>query len=225
MDIRVTVGRRALGLCRLALIGMTLIGLTVGLSGCGDVDSEPGQLSNALETPNAKRAPAEPRDSRHLIELQPSARATAAEIAQSKIERTHDACGPCRSRACRMLCIMGEDYERAPERPQSDNDDCLMCGRETGFLPRPRLQHEVIGLDMVVFRWDPVDGATRYVLTGVRWQDADILTSAESWEWQTIEHTQAVTLEVDNGYTFSLTAYSADDEQRSLPSVPVDIDL
>ncbi|MGK0361871.1 MAG: hypothetical protein ACI9U2_004191 [Bradymonadia bacterium] len=217
MDIRVTVGRLALGLCRLALIAMTLIGMTVGLSGCGDVDAEPGQINNALGA----------RDYRDLIQIQPRAhtQATAAEIAQSKIERTHDACGPCRSRACRMLCILGEDYERAPERPQSENDDCLMCGRETGFLPRPRLQHEVIGVDTVVLRWDPVDGATRYVLTGVRWQDADILTSAESWEWQTIEHTQAVTLEVDNGYTFSLIAYSADNEQRSLPSVPVDIDL
>ena len=212
---------------RTAIFGFAFIGLALGLSGCADADADHSQANQALEHANAERAPIEPRDLRGIFEVEPNARheATAAEIAQSKIERANDACGPCRSRACRMLCILGEDYERAPQRPQSGDDDCLMCGRETGFLPRPRLQHEVIGLDQVVFRWDPVDGAARYVLTGVRWQDADIMTSAESWEWGTVEHAQTVTLEAGNGYTFSLVAYSADGEQRSLPSNPVDIDL
>lgn len=209
-------------------ITLALVGLLAGLAGCADADVDAEQANRNLAPGgqySAQHAPVEPRDLRDLIEHGARDRASAAEIAQSKIERAQDACGPCRSRACRMLCILGEDYERAPERPQGDEDDCLMCGRETGFLPRPRLQHEVIGADRVMFQWDPVDGAVRYVLTGVRWQDADIMTSAESWEWRTAEHAQAVTLEAGNGYTFSLVAWSADDEQRSLPSAPVDIDL
>lgn len=212
---------------RAVIFGLAAFGLALGLSGCADADADHASANQSLEHANAERSPIEPSDLRGIFEVEPDARqqATAAEIAQSKIERAHDACGPCRSRACRMLCILGEDYERAAQRPQSGDDDCLMCGRETGFLPRPRLQHEVIGLDRVNFRWDPVEGAARYVLTGVRWQDADIMTSAESWEWGTIEHAQTVVLEAGNGYTFSLVAYSADGEQRSLPSEPVDIDL
>ena len=208
-------GWLALPLCALSLMAMSL--------GCADVDGEAVESGGAaLERPEGA-----PRDVRAYIGRahDPRAQATAAEIAQSKIERAHDACGPCRTRACRMLCILGEDYERAPQRPQSDDDDCLMCGRETGFLPRPLLRHEVIDVDTIVFRWDPVEGAERYVLTGVRWQNPETMTSAESWEWRTNEHTQTVTLEPGNGYTFSLTAWSADDEQRSLPSVPVDLDL
>ena len=207
------------------LSALLLLPMLALIAGCGAMDGDAVESSSAtLERPPAEQVPG---DLRKIVEVERDARAqaTAAEIAQSKIERAHDACGPCRTRACRMLCILGEDYERAPQRPQSDDDDCLMCGRETGFLPRPLLRHEVLDADTVVFRWDPVEGAERYVLTGVRWQDPAIMTSAESWEWRTNEHTQTVTLEPDNGYTFSLVAYSGDDEQRSLPSVPVDIDL
>lgn len=168
--------------------------------------------------------PAVPADSVRILRFDARENAVAAEIAQAKIERAQDVCGPCRSRACRMLCILGEDFERAAERPDGDGDDCLMCGRETGFLPRPDLRVEVLDGGVVRFDWDHVDGATEYQLVGVRWDAAAVTSSAESLEWRTDDLNLSVTLDLEARYTFSLTAWG-DEARRSLPSQPVDVDL
>lgn len=197
----------------------TLAGAVICLVGCsGQDDAAVNQQSTSLELPV-------PFDRDLIFSIETEQRASAAEIAQAKVERAQDACGPCRSRACRMLCILGEDFERMAERPHGDEDDCLMCGRETGFLPRPDLRHELLARGTVRFEWDPVDGAETYVLTGVRWDDSRKLTSAESFEWRTPAHQIEVQLDTGAGYTFSLTAYAREDAQRSLPSAPIDIEL
>lgn len=208
------------------LLVASLLALVVG--GCSAGDAPLDSSRDSLERPGAEaefEAPPAGMEVIRTFRFDEREQATAAEIAQAKIERAQDVCGPCRSRACRMLCILGEDYERVAERPQGDGDDCLMCGRETGFLPRPRLRHEVLDADTVVFSWDHVEGAGEYVLSGVRWRGVGPMTSAESLEWRVEDLSVEVTLQTNAGYTFSLTAYSEDGERRSLPSEPVDIEL
>jgi hypothetical protein len=197
---------------------LVLVGV-LGLTACGPAEDASVEANSApLERPV-------PFDRDLIFEFEGEPRATAAEIAQAKVERAQDACGPCRSRACRMLCILGEDYERAPERPQGDEDDCLMCGRETGFLPRPDLRYEIVAPGMVRFEWDPVEGAEDYTLFGVRWRNDATMTSEFNQEWETPAHSIEVQLETGAGYTFSLKAFANDGEQRSLPSEPVDVEL
>lgn len=203
------------------------VGVLALMAGCAPGGEALDTAQGPLEQPGAEAQFEASGGFEQFREVRFDAReqATAAEIAQAKIERAQDVCGPCRSRACRMLCILGEDFERAAERPRGDGDDCLMCGRETGFLPRPELRHEVLGPDTIAFAWDRVEGADEYVLSAIRWGGDAVMTSAESLEWRTRELGAVVTLQIDAGYTFSLTALSEDGEQRSLPSEPVDIEL
>lgn len=208
------------------IMRVLMIGV-LALAGCSASDDAIDSSQRTLERPGAEESFEAPAgiDEIRLYRFDERRQATAAEIAQAKIERAQDVCGPCRSRACRMLCILGEDFERAAERPRADDDDCLMCGRETGFLPRPRLRHEILDADTVLFSWDHVEGANEYVLTGIRWGGDEVMTSAESLEWRTDALHVQVSLQADAGYTFSLTAFSEGEEQRSMPSEPIDIDL
>ena len=140
--------------------------------------------------------------------------------------------GPCDDRCgddsgCRLLCAVGELPPAAgggPNDPRAGTD-CLVCGRETGFLPKPDLRIESLDASGVTLAWDAVEGADQYVLHGLRWaRHADGLEEAGSFELSTRQTRVHITLQPGYAYGFFVVAWDADGKRRSPPSVPLHVD-
>ncbi len=156
----------------------------------------------------------------------PSADDAAREIAREKLDRAADPCGRCADRACAFQCLFEDDLAL----PLAEGEvvaECLVCGRETGFLPRPILHLERLGEKTIELRWDAVDGATHYSIYGLQWADTEPTGAAVgSYVWQTEATRLQLTLEEGSSYSFQLVAWSDGEvKQRSQPSEPVHVDL
>lgn len=119
-------------------------------------------------------------------------------------------------RACRLRCLDGL---------QEDERDCLECGRETGFLPRPDLW-VAEGFDgkAVVLEWTPIDEATDYVVHGLKvpYRGGE---GPEAMSWET--QRSSLRAEVSAGfiYVFYVVAIDTPDGVRSKPSRTVTVRL
>ena len=120
---------------------------------------------------------------------------------------------------CRARCV-SEHLSIADD----ESDNCLLCGRETGFRGRPDLEVERVGRKSVRLRWTAVDGADRYALEGHRWsRQGDRPVAAYEW----IVRGTEVRLRLERGYVYTFTVYGerTADGARSRPSKPVAITL
>ena len=132
-------------------------------------------------------------------------------------DRCEQRCGD--DAGCAILCLQGEMDDRAEGDPRGE--DCLVCGRETGFLPKPRLRVGDEDASGVWLEWDVVPGATEYVLHGLRWTEEG---PQGSLEYRTRETKLYVPLEADFFYSFYVVAWDTAGKRRSPPSAPVRVD-
>ncbi len=134
---------------------------------------------------------------------------------QRRFEEHDDCFGRCGDDAtCRLTCLDGLPTE----------EDCLECGRETGFLPRPELWLEnVFAGKAVELRWTRVEHARRYVVYGIQWPYGPG-SEPVSMSWATGGVSLRAELAPGFIYVFYVVAISADDV-RSKPSRPVTVRL
>jgi hypothetical protein len=126
--------------------------------------------------------------------------------------------------ACRLACLDG-----VADRGDGDadgDDDCLQCGRETGFLPRPDLWVDsIVEGKAVSLQWTQVDGAAHYVLYGLQWPYHPGDRQPVSMSWETDATTLRADLEPGFIYVFYVVALDQDEDIRSKPSRPITIRL
>jgi hypothetical protein len=136
-----------------------------------------------------------------------------------RLPEGEDCFGRCGDDAtCRLACLDGLPIEGRGD------DDCLECGRETGFLPRPELWVENIFEGKAVeLRWSRIEDADRYVIYGIQWP---YLPGGQpvSMSWATEGVSLRAELEPGFVYVFYVVAMSGDDV-RSKPSSPVTVRL
>lgn len=150
------------------------------------------------------------------------AEAIAREIARQKLDQAANACGRCGEGECVLQCLVEDDLLGFDGEPE-----CLACGRETGFLPRPILNLEQLGEKTIELSWDPVAGASRYTVYGMEWAATGPSGAGMiSHVWQTAETRLRLTLEEGSSYRFQLVAWDdGTPKRRSQPSDPVHVDL
>jgi hypothetical protein len=108
----------------------------------------------------------------------------------------------------------------AEERP-----DCIICGRETGFLGRPELVAEV-GPDKVVrLGWSAIEGADFYTVTGTSSGYDDMVVSTMTRQWRTVANHLTLVLPEDRRYRFTVMAWRGEPKARSAPSNTAHLDL
>lgn len=153
--------------------------------------------------------------------------ARAQAIARQKRDAAQSAaCDDCADRACAMQCFMQDELLDGPEG-NAVPVQCLACGRETGFLPRPTLHLALVGEKTVELTWDAVANADAYVIHGVRWTSEGATETMEtSSTWRTADTRLQLNLEAGSSYTFQLVAWTEEERPRhSQPSPPVEINL
>ncbi len=105
-----------------------------------------------------------------------------------------------------------------------DFSGCLVCGRETGFLPTPTLTLDGVyaleGKDTsyVSLSWEPVEGATEYRVLVVQVMDGALVDVIDVDVNTT---TFGVGLELGFDYFVYVVASNSDTKRRSEPSSPL----
>ncbi|MCB9547589.1 MAG: hypothetical protein H6706_17315 [Myxococcales bacterium] len=210
-------------LCLLGVIGL-------GLGGCADEAQDPqgpavDQAQQAIYAPIRRAVPTFGDAVDRFSAAERASSEEANEIARRKREHARFADCACVDQRCAMLCLLEEELAEPIGEPHARPVECLACGRETGFLPRPELRLEVVGEKTVRLSWDAVDGADKYAVHAMRWPDSDQdgTAGARSLVWETEATELQLTLETGS-YTFSLVAWGPE-RLRSQPSLPIDVDL
>ena len=114
--------------------------------------------------------------------------------------------------------------ERPAEAPPAE--DCLNCGRETGFLPPPEPFLESVtpleskDTSYVTFTWDEVEGGNSYRVFLLQVDEALGLLSASS---SADVHIPEVGLGLTHGFSYVIFAltYHSETKAHSLPSAPI----
>lgn len=110
---------------------------------------------------------------------------------------------------CASLCDLdaaGQDRADAFER--AAKDDCLACGRETGFIPAPPAAIEaVVDGAGVVVRWRPMDDAEQYELVVDRQKLDDAYPTRFADEVVLGTEWRFTMLPPDAVYTFTVAPY------------------
>lgn len=119
----------------------------------------------------------------------------------------------------------GDRFDSEARMRAGDRPDCIICGRETGFLGRPELSVEV-GPDKVVrLTWSAVDGADFYTVTGISSAYDDAVFSTMTQQWRTVANHLTLVLPEDRRYTFTVMAWRGEPKARSVASNPVLVEL
>jgi|JI10StandDraft_1071094.scaffolds.fasta_scaffold72390_2 hypothetical protein len=198
------------------------------LWGCGAGDEAATETAQAsLDWQAAERGFRSADFNRFQMHALPrDAEEMAREIARDKLDRAADQCAQCADRACELQCLFEEDVEFDLGEGEVIAN-CIVCGRETGFLPRPTLHLALVGEKTIELSWEAVDGATHYSVYGLQWSGTEPTGAAvASFIWQTQNTRIVQTLEEGSSYRFHLVAWSDGEvKQRSQPSLPVSVDL
>lgn len=202
----------------------------LGLAGCGEADPSAPDVeatTQGMYTPIRREVPMFGEDAARRFSAAERAADDASEIARRKRENARFGGCACADQRCAMLCLLEQELDDELGDAQARPVECLACGRETGFLPRPELRVEVIGEKTIRLSWDPIEGAASYAVHGMRWPDSghQETDGARSYVWETEGEALVLTLETGS-YSFSLVAWGGPPERiRSRPSLPVDVDI
>lgn len=105
------------------------------------------------------------------------------------------------------------------------SEDCLVCGRETGFLGSPVLVGEVGADKSVELTWDAVDGAEYYLVTALASGYEDNQLPPAEFQWRTNLTGLSLHLPEHQLYRFTVQARRERPKARSVASNEVSIEL
>lgn len=102
---------------------------------------------------------------------------------------------------CAALCEL-DAFSPVAEAPGADRleQDCLECGRETGFLPTPPTVEAYREGAGVLVTWTEVEGATQYEVAVLRRKDGR--ESYTPWADYTVEATELRLSSLPSGYVY-----------------------
>ena len=131
-------------------------------------------------------------------------------------------------RGARLISLyedfISHDLSIGQESSPWDLTGCLVCGRETGFLPTPTLTlsgaEALDGKDTsyVSLSWDPIEGATEYRVVIVQVSGGEVVDVIDVSVTNT---TLGVGLELGFEYFIYVVAEDTTHKRRSEPSAPL----
>ena len=197
---------------RLSLIGRIGLLSSLGLLALGCADGPDAPAEEANYTLRSKDKPA----NGILFWASPPAEAVAD---------PRRVCGACGGEpGCMTMCLY--DGALFEANPGGVDDDCIVCGRETGFLPATELKASVLENGQVSLAWEAISDAQSYTLHAFRWAESPEMGDASaSMEWETELTSVSTRLELGFSYMFYVVAHTSDRKRHSAASNVVRIDL
>lgn len=101
-------------------------------------------------------------------------------------------------------------------------NDCIICGRETGFRGRPDL-HADVRDKIIELSWTEMEGADFYTVHATQWSDD--ASPLNSFSWRTSGPSLSVEMDAGFRYAFHVYAWANDPKRRSEASEVVDVEL
>ena len=150
------------------------LALTAGLSACADLEHEPTPSSGVVRvdpraTPTGSEALSAKADLPFASPLVPVMEQASAQTTQGDEQGLFDLLWSIYDRYTEHAdAYLPHGFESEHGSGEPPQEDCLNCGRETGFLPPPEVTLESVtplehkDTSYVTFAWGAVEGGNRY---------------------------------------------------------------